>query len=73
QHEQRLLQYRQTLSQLPVQGMAFQPSGRPDPYANNGEEDIYFGLIARFAIDFEKMYINWLRDALTFLEEQKEH
>lgn len=69
-HEQKLLQYRQTLQQLPVRGMPLQPSGRPNPYATeNTEEDAYFGLISRFAIDFEKMYLNWLRETLTYLEE----
>jgi DNA-binding PadR family transcriptional regulator len=69
-HEQKLLQYRQNLQQLPVRGMPLQPSGRPNPYATeNTEEDAYFGLISRFAIDFEKMYLNWLRETLTYLEE----
>ena len=67
-HEQRLLQYRQQLQHLPVRGMPKQPSGRPNPYATENEEDKYFNLIARFAIDFEKMYLNWLREALTYVE-----
>ena len=67
-HEQRLLQYRQQLQHLPVRGMPTQPSGRPNPYATENEEDRYFSLIARFAIDFEKMYLNWLRDALAYVE-----
>lgn len=71
QHEQRLMQYRQMFSHLPARGMTFQASGRPDPYTSDGEEDIYFGLIARFAIDFEKMYLGWLRDTQAFLEEQE--
>ncbi len=70
QHEQRLLQYRQGLPYLPVRGMSRQPSGRPNPYAGeNHEEDLYFRLIARFAIEFEKMYLKWLRETLEYLEE----
>lgn len=71
-HEQRLLQYRQNLQHLPIRGMPFQPSGRPNPYATNGEADPYFDLISRFAIDFEKMYLNWLRETLEYLDEQQE-
>lgn len=67
-HEQRLLQYRHNLQHLPVRGMPTQPSGRPNPYAAANEEDRYFRLISRFAIDFEKMYLNWLREALAYLE-----
>jgi DNA-binding PadR family transcriptional regulator len=67
-HEQRLLQYRQNLQRLPVRGMPSQPSGRPNPYATDNEEDPYFRLISRFAIDFEKMYLNWLHEALAHLE-----
>lgn len=67
-HEQRLLQYRQNLQHLPVRGMPTQPSGRPNPYATGNEEDVYFRLISRFAIDFEKMYLNWLRETLAYLE-----
>jgi DNA-binding PadR family transcriptional regulator len=70
QHEKRLLQYRQEMPYLPVRGMARQPSGRPNPYAGeNSEEDIYFRLIGRFAIEFEKMYLKWLSETLEYLEE----
>jgi hypothetical protein len=48
--------------------MPTQPSGRPNPYATDNEEDIYFRLISTFASDFEKMYLNWLREALAYLE-----
>lgn len=61
-------QYRQNLQHLPVRGMPTQPSGRSNPYATDNEEDIYFRLISRFAIDFEKMYLNWLHEALAHLE-----
>ncbi len=71
QHEQRLLTYRQNAQQLPVQGMSFQPSGRPNPYATQGEEDPYFALITRFAIDFEKMNLTWLHETLDFLQKQQ--
>jgi PadR family transcriptional regulator AphA len=69
-HEQRLLVYRQNLQHLPAQGMSFQSSGRLNPYTAEGEEDPFFALIARFAIDFEKMYLDWLREALDTLEKR---
>jgi len=72
QHEQRLFQYRQSTQLLPVRDRHLQPSGRPNPYASeNNEEDSYFRLIARFAIDFEKMYLKWLRETLEYLEENE--
>jgi len=77
-HEQRLLQYRQNLQHLPRRGMQLQASGRPNPYVSDSEEDVYFGLIARFAIAFEKTYLDWLYETLAFVEgnegrsEQKE-
>ena len=67
-HEQRLLQYRQNLQHLPRRGMQLQASGRPNPYASESEEDVYFGLIARFAIAFEKTYLDWLYETLAFVE-----
>ena len=70
-HEQRLLQYRQNLQHLPVRGMQLQASGRPNPYASDSEEDVYFSLIARFAIALEKTYLDWLYETLAFVEESK--
>ena|ERR1700753_197601 len=70
-HEQRLLHYRQTIQQLPIFNQQRQASGRPNPYASDSEEDPYFRLISRFAIDFENLYINWLHEALTTLEHDK--
>lgn len=69
-HEQRLQAYRQSQQHLPVQHTRLQPSGRPDPYGSEGEEDLYFRLISRFAISFEKTYLNWLYETLENLEEQ---
>lgn len=66
-HEQRLFQYRQSMQVLPVQDRRLQPSGRPNPYTGGNDEDSYFRLIARFAIDFEKMYLQWLRETLEYL------
>lgn len=66
-HEQRLFQYRQSMPLLPVRDRHQQRSGRPNPYAGGNDEDIYFRLIARFAIDFEKMYLQWLRETLEYL------
>ena len=67
-HEQRLLHYRQTMQQLPIFNQQRQASGRPNPYLSDSEEDPYFRLVSRFAIDFENLYINWLHEALTMLE-----
>lgn len=69
-HEQRLQEYRQSQHHLPVQHTRLQPSGRPNPYASEGEEDPYFRLISRFAISFEKTYLNWLYETLDVLEQQ---
>ncbi|GCE06917.1 PadR family transcriptional regulator [Dictyobacter aurantiacus] len=71
-HEQRLLQYRQTTQHLPVRDQPRQASGRPNPYASQEEEDIYFRLVSRFAINFEQTYLNWLYEAMEVLEEQNE-
>ena len=70
EHEQRLHQYRQAMQYMPVQGTTFQASGRPNPYASDGEEDPYFSQITRFAVDFEKTYLNWLHETLSLLEQQ---
>lgn len=67
QHEQRLFQYRESMQLLPVRDRRLQPSGRSDPYSGGNEEDPYFRLIARFALDFEKLYLQWLREALAYL------
>ena len=68
QHEQRLLQYRESLQYRPIQGTPLQGSGRPNPYAAEGEENIYFSLVARFAVDIEQTYLAWLREVLAYLE-----
>jgi PadR family transcriptional regulator, regulatory protein AphA len=67
-HEQRLLHYRQTMQQLPIFNQQRQTSGRPNPYLSDSEEDPYFRLVSRFAIDFENLYITWLHDALNLIE-----
>lgn len=67
-HEQRLLHYQQTMQQLPIFNQQRQASGRHNPYLSDSEEDPYFRLVSRFAIDFENLYINWLHEALTTLE-----
>src|SRR5438270_647381 len=41
---------------------------RPNPYTVEGEEDPYFRLVVRFAIEFEKTYIRWLYEALDEIE-----
>ncbi|HEY4385489.1 MAG TPA: PadR family transcriptional regulator [Ktedonobacteraceae bacterium] len=70
-HEQRLLQYRQIINYLPRKGESYQPAKKPDPYASQGEEDAYFALVGRFAIEFEKTYLTWLYETLGVLEEQQ--
>lgn len=69
-HEERLLQYRHLQQFLPVQGQQRQKSGRPNPYASDDEEDLYFRLVSRFAIIFEKAYLDWLYESLSIVEGQ---
>ena len=73
EHEMRLLAYRQNAQHIPVQGQYPKDGKRPNPYASTQEEDPYFALITRFAIDFEKTYLHWLYDALETLEQQRFH
>src|SRR5689334_9839331 len=73
-HEDRLREYRANALNIPARG-AFQRNGgeqlgkRPNPYAVESEEDIYPALIAHFAIEFEKMYLRWLHEALDVIEQ----
>ena len=71
EHEQRLLQYRQSINYLPHKGESYQPAKKRNPYSDQGEEETYFALIGRFAIDFEKTYLNWLYETLNFLEKRQ--
>ncbi len=70
-HERRLLAYRQNERTLPAQGPLQQPNRRPNPYAAQGEEDPYFRLVTRFAVEFEQTYIKWLYEALDEIENQQ--
>src|SRR5260370_36536275 len=63
-HEMRLLAYRQNALFLPTRGSFQQKDKRPNPYAVEGEEDPYFRLAVRFAIEFEKTYLRWRFEAL---------
>jgi len=67
-HEMRLLAYRQNAFFLPTRGSVQHKDRRPNPYAVEGEEDPYFRLVVRFAIEFEKTYIRWLYEALDEIE-----
>jgi PadR family transcriptional regulator, regulatory protein AphA len=67
-HEMRLFAYRQNALFLPARGAFRQENKRPNPYAAESQEDPYFSLIARFAIEFEKTYIRWLYEALEVVE-----
>src|SRR5579859_4036069 len=69
-HEQRLLRYRQNLQHLPSYQQPRQASGRPNPYASQSEADPYLSLVARFAIAFEKTYLDWLYESLAALENE---
>lgn len=71
QHEIRLLEYRQLSHYLPSGGEFRHDGKRPNPYAAESEEDPYFGLISHFAIEFEKMYLRWLYEALDFVEKRR--
>jgi PadR family transcriptional regulator, regulatory protein AphA len=67
-HEMRLLAYRQNAFFLPIRGSFQQKNKRPNPYVVEGEEDPYFRLVVRFAIEFEKVYVRWLYEALDEIE-----
>jgi PadR family transcriptional regulator, regulatory protein AphA len=67
-HEMRLLEYRQNALFLPTRGSLQHKDKRPNPYAVEGEEDPYFRLVVRFAIEFEKTYVRWLYEALDEIE-----
>jgi PadR family transcriptional regulator, regulatory protein AphA len=67
-HQQRLLKYREGLQYLPKRDAAMQSSGRPNPYATESEEDLYFRLITNFAIAFERTYLEWLYEALELVD-----
>jgi PadR family transcriptional regulator AphA len=76
-HEERLREYRANALNIPPRG-AFQRSSkgvgnldkRPNPYATESEEDLYPALIAHFGIEFEKMYLRWLHEALAVVEQR---
>ena len=68
EHEMRLLAYRQNTYFLPSRGTVPQLNKRPNPYANENEEDPYFRLVARFAIEFERTYLHWLYEVLEEIE-----
>src|SRR5437588_10600179 len=67
-NEMRLLEYRQNALFLPMRRSVQHKDRRPNPYAVEGEEDPYFRLVVRFAIEFEKTYIRWLYEALDEIE-----
>jgi DNA-binding PadR family transcriptional regulator len=67
-HEMRLLEYRQNALFLPTRGSLQHKDKRPNPYAVEGEEDPYFRLVVRFAIEFEKTYVRWLYEAMDEIE-----
>ena len=69
-HEKQLLAYRNTSHFIPSQGTLPQGNKRPNPYAAENEADPYFTLLSRFAIDFEKTYLQWLYDVQKFLDQQ---
>ena len=70
-HEMRLLEYRQNALFLPTRGSVQHNDRRPNPYTVEGEEDPYFRLVVRFAIEFEKTYVRWLYEALDEIEGRK--
>jgi DNA-binding PadR family transcriptional regulator len=71
EHEMRLLNYRQNAQYIPIRGERIQEGHRRNPYAAEGEEDPFFRLITRFAIDFENTYLRWLYETLAFLQENE--
>ena len=71
EHEMRLLNYRQNLQFIPRRGEHLQSGRRRNPYTSESEEDPFFHLIARFALEFENTYIRWLYETLAFLEKSE--
>lgn len=69
EHEMRLLNYRQNSQYSPVRGERIQEGRRRNPYVETSEEDPFFSLIGRFAIELENTYLRWLYETLAFLEE----
>ncbi len=70
-HEMRLLEYRQNSLFIPAKGELRTGDKRHNPYVTESEEDPYFGLIAHFAIEFEKTYLRWLYETLNFVEKRQ--
>ncbi len=70
-HEMRLLAYRQNALFLPARGAFQHGNKRPNPYGAESQEDPYFSLVVRFAIEFEKTYIQWLYEALEVVENRQ--
>jgi PadR family transcriptional regulator AphA len=70
-HEMRLLEYR-NMQFLPVRRGQYHAGSRPNPYAAESQEDPFFPLITRFAVEFENMYLKWLYETLDFLERKKD-
>lgn len=65
EHEQRLAEV-----QVEVQTHGDPLSGRPGEGYDSADND-YLGLVVQFEQRFEEMYLNWLREALAFLETRK--
>ena len=72
EHEMRLLNYRQSSQYISLAGEHLQEGRRHNPYAETREEEPFFNLIARFAIEFENTYLRWLYEALDVVETQHE-
>jgi Virulence activator alpha C-term len=68
----RLLTYQQNGLSLSGQGTFRHDNKRPNPYGAASQEDTYLSLVTRFAIDFEKMYLQWLYEALDMVEPRQE-
>ena len=68
-HEMRLLAYRQNALFRPTREAFQRGKKRPNPYAEESQEDPYFELIVRFAIAFEQTYVRWLYEALEVIEQ----
>jgi len=70
-HEMRLLAYRRNALFLPARGAFRHGNKRPNPYGAESQEGPYFSLVVRFAIEFEKTYIQWLYEALEVIENRQ--
>lgn len=70
EHEKRMAQYLDSRAMLPT-GPA--PLGKHPNMSAEEPRDPFFLEMTRFAFKFEEMYLEWLRDALDFVESHQQN